>query len=58
MQGVERAVLLDRLKGDLDYCSFDGDKRQREEGWKDCCAIGVGMWLMADDRRRGGSGFL
>jgi hypothetical protein len=57
MEGVERADLLGRPKDDLVYCSFNGDKRQREEGWEDC-VIGVGMWLMADDRRRGGSGFL
>lgn len=57
MEGVECAVLLGRPKDDLDYCPFNGDKRQREEGWEEC-VIGVGMWLMADDRRRGGSGFL
>jgi len=55
MEGVECAVLLGRPKDDLDYCPFNRDKRQREEGWEDC-VIGVGM--MADDRRRGGSGFL
>ena len=40
MEGVERADLLGRPKDVLVYCSFNGDKRQREEGWEDCNRCG------------------
>ena len=51
MQGVERAVLPDRPKDGLDYCSFNGDKRQREEAWEDCYVNRCGLMIDAVEDR-------